>query len=83
MTNGRALSPSTQQDPLLRFLFREQERLQLSTLTLAKLSGVDKHQIARLRRPESNSGKQPKLWQVRALAHALDFRFPETLEKNE
>ena len=79
---GRAHKPSTAYDPLLRFIFAEQERMELSTLFLSKLSGIHRTRISQLRHPQRDRGKSPTIREVRALAEALDFKFPDTLRKN-
>lgn len=77
-----ALQPTTQKDPLLRFLFREQERLGISNSRLARVSGVSPRCITRYRHPAPNTGgKSPPLTHARQLARALGFTFPESLEK--
>lgn len=80
-TYAKSLQPTTQQDPLLRFLFREQERLGLSNGRLASMSGVSPRCITRYRHPTQKGGKAPPLTHARQLAHALGFIFPDKLEK--
>lgn len=75
------LQPTTQPDPLLRFLFREQERLGISNSRLARMSGVSPRCIIRYRHPGPKGGKTPPLTHARQLAHALGFTFPDKLEK--
>ena len=76
------LQPTTQPDPLLRFLFQEQERLGISNGRLARMSGVSPRCITRYRHPGSTGGKTPPLTHARQLAHALGFTFPDKLEKS-
>lgn len=78
---GRPLQPSTAYDPLLKQLFDEQERLNVSTRLLADISGIPKRTIDQLRHPSLNKGKNLPLYQVRRLAEALDFVFPNRLQK--
>lgn len=80
--DGQLLKPNTAYDPLLRSIFNEQERLQISASFLAKLSGVHRTRISQLRHPKMDRGKSPTLREVRALAEALDFKFPNRLPKN-
>jgi hypothetical protein len=75
------MKPTTNRDPLLRQIFTEQERLRISNRRLAKLSGIGVSAIGELRHPDEHTGKRPTLGQVRALALALDFKFPERLSK--
>ena len=79
--DGRPLKPSTAYDPILKQLFDEQERLNVSTRLLADISGVPKRTIDQLRHPALNKGKNLPLYQVRRLAEALDFEFPNRLRK--
>lgn len=82
MKRGRPPIPSTNQDPLLRQLFNEQDRLQVSTSRLAKISGIRAEIIAHYRHPSVFHGKRPHYEHVKALALALDFKWPEKLTKN-
>lgn len=75
------MKPTTNRDPLLKQIFTEQERLRISTARFARLSGVDETTIGQLRHPNERKGKRPTLNQVRSLALALDFKFPERLSK--
>ena len=74
--------PSTNQDPLLRQIFDEQDRLGVSATTLARISGIDKRLISQLRHPLGGKGKRITLYQARALAEAMDFKWPARLIKN-
>lgn len=78
---GRPKLPSTAYEPLLRAIFAEQDRLNISTAKLAKISNLSPTTIAKLRHPHGGSGKNASLNQVRRLAEALDFQFPSTLRK--
>ena len=78
---GRPLQPNTCYDPLLKQLFAEQERLNVSTRLLADISGVPKYTIDDLRHPKLGKGKRVSLFHVRRLAEALDFEFPDKLRK--
>lgn len=78
---GRPLQPNTAYDPILKQLFDEQERLNVSTRLLADISGVPKRTLDNLRHPVLSSGKNMPLYQVRRLAEALDFEFPSRLRK--
>ena len=82
MNKGRALKPNTARDTLMKQLFDEQERLNVSNYRLGKLSAIHPVTIAKLRHPEGSHGKHPTLNQVRAIAEALDFIFPERLRKH-
>lgn len=79
--DGRPLQPHTSYDPLLAQIFSEQERLNVSTRLLADISGVPKRTIDQLRHPALDKGKNVPLYQVRRLAQALDFDFPDRLRK--
>lgn len=83
MNNGRAFKPSTNQDPLLKQLFDEQARLNVSTATLARISGIDKRALEALRHPSIGKGKRATIAQARQLAEALDFKWPTRLAKND
>lgn len=82
MSNGRAFKPSTNQDPLLRQIFDEQARLNVSTTTLARITGINKRALEALRHPAVDKGKRATVAQVRQLAEALDFKWPTRLQKN-
>lgn len=73
--------PTTQPDPLLHALFTEQERRGISNHRLAALSGVHRDVIGAYRHPGDNGGKRPTLTHVRAIAEALGYHFPTTLEE--
>jgi len=78
---GKALKPNTAVDPLLRQIFDEQERLGVSTPTLARLTDIDPRTIADLRHPAVGKGKRISVHHLRRLAEALDFEFPAKLRK--
>jgi hypothetical protein len=78
---GKPLQPNTAYDPLLKQIFDEQERLNVSSRLLASISGVPKHTIDELRHPSLDKGKRVPLHQVRRLAEALDFEFPDRMRK--
>lgn len=78
---GKPLQPSTAYDPLLKQIFNEQERLNVSTRILAHISGVPQSTIENLRHPAGSNGKRIMLHQVRRLAEALDFDFPSQIKK--
>lgn len=78
---GKALKPNTAVDPLLRQIFDEQERLGVSTATLARITGIDMRVIADLRHPAIGKGKRINMHHLRQLAEALDFEFPAKLRK--
>lgn len=82
-SHGKPLQPTTAHDPLLRQIFAEQERLNLATTSLAKISHVHATTIADLRHPNGSKGKRVFIHQVKQLAIALDFKWPDSLEKNE
>jgi len=82
VNEGTPLKPNTAYDPLLRFIFREQERRAIRTVFLAKLTGMSYKRISQLRHPTSHGGKTPTLREVRLLAESLDLRFPDTLRQN-
>jgi hypothetical protein len=72
---GKPLQPNTAYDPLLKQIFDEQERLNVSSRLLASISGVPASTIEDLRHPSLDKGKRVPLHQVRRLAEALDFEF--------
>jgi hypothetical protein len=78
---GKPLKPNTAYDPLLRQIFAEQERLNVSTRQLASISGLPASTIEDLRHPSIDKGKHAVLHQVRRLAEALDFEFPDRMRK--
>jgi hypothetical protein len=78
---GKPLKPNTTYDPLLRQIFTEQERLNVSSRLLANISGVPASTIEDLRHPSLDKGKRVPLHQVRRLAEALDFEFPDRMRK--
>ena len=78
---GKPLQPNTAYDPLLRQIFAEQERLNVSSRLLASISGVPASTIEDLRHPSLDKGKRVPLHQVRRLAEALDFEFPDRMRK--
>ena len=78
---GRPLQPNTAYDPLLKQIFDEQERLNVSSRLLASISGVPASTIEDLRHPSIDKGKRVPLHQVRRLAEALDFDFPDRMRK--
>lgn len=80
--DGKPLKPSTAYDPLLRFIFRQQEQRAIQTAFLAKLTGMRAQRISQLRHPQRDRGKSPTLREARALAEALDLKFPDHLMKN-
>lgn len=79
--DGRPLQPNTAYDPLLKQIFDEQERVNISTRVLAAISGVPATTINELRHPSLEKGKRATMFQVRRLAEALDFEFPERMRK--
>jgi hypothetical protein len=79
--DGRPLRPHTSYDPLLKQIFDEQERLAVSSRLLSDISGVPKRIIDQLRHPKLGYGKNVPLYQVRRLAEALDFEFPDRMRK--
>jgi len=78
---GRPLQPNTAYDPILKQIFDEQERLNVSSRLLASISGVPASTIEDLRHPSLDKGKRVPLHQVRRLAEALDFDFPDRMRK--
>jgi hypothetical protein len=78
---GKPLQSNTAYDPLMKQIFDEQERLNVSSRLLASISGVPKHTIEDLRHPSIDKGKRVPLHQVRRLAEALDFEFPDRMRK--
>ena len=78
---GKPLQSNTAYDPLLKQVFDEQERLNVSSRLLASISGVPKRTIDELRHPSLDKGKRVPLHQVRRLAEALDFDFPNRMRK--
>jgi hypothetical protein len=78
---GKPLQPNTAYDPLMKQIFDEQERLNVSSRLLASISGVPASTIEDLRHPSLDKGKRVPLHQVRRLAEALDFEFPNRMRK--
>jgi hypothetical protein len=78
---GKPLQPNTAYDPLMKQIFDEQERLNVSSRLLASISGVPASTIEDLRHPSLDKGKRVPLHQVRRLAEALDFEFPDSMRK--
>jgi hypothetical protein len=78
---GKPLKPNTAYDPLMKQIFDEQERLNVSSRLLANISGVPASTIDNLRHPTLDKGKRVPLHQVRRLAEALDFEFPDRMRK--
>jgi len=78
---GKPLQPNTAYDPLMKQIFDEQERLNVSSRLLASISGVPASTIEDLRHPSIDKGKRVPLHQVRRLAEALDFDFPDRMRK--
>jgi hypothetical protein len=78
---GKPLQPNTAYDPLMKQIFDEQERLNVSSRLLASISGVPASTIEDLRHPSIDKGKRVPLHQVRRLAEALDFEFPNRMRK--
>jgi hypothetical protein len=78
---GKPLKPNTAYDPLLKQIFDEQERLNVSSRLLANISGLPASTIEDLRHPSIDKGKHAVLHQVRRLAEALDFEFPDRMRK--
>jgi len=78
---GKPLQPNTAYDPLMKQIFDEQERLNVSSRLLASISGVPASTIEDLRHPSLDKGKRVPLHQVRRLAEALDFDFPDRMRK--
>lgn len=79
--DGKPLQPNTAYDPILKQLFDEQERLNVSTRLLADISGVPGTTISAMRHPSGAGGKKIMLHHLRRLAEALDFVFPDRLRK--
>jgi hypothetical protein len=78
---GKPLQSNTAYDPLMKQIFDEQERLNVSSRLLASISGVPASTIEDLRHPSLDKGKRVPLHQVRRLAEALDFEFPDRMRK--
>jgi len=75
-------TPTTAHDPLMRQLFVEQERRGITNLELARLSSIHHGVISALRHPRADGrGKRPTLAQARAIARALEFHFPDELDR--
>jgi hypothetical protein len=74
----------TSNEPLLRQIFDEAERLGVKMTTLAKLSGISYGRVLLFRNPDIKyqRGFNPRLDEVRSLALALDFEFPDRLSKS-
>jgi hypothetical protein len=79
---ARPLKPTTAHDPLLRFLFAEQERLNVGVNRLSDLTGISYYRLYSLRHPNGSGGKRPSVSELRRIAEALDYRFPDKLPKN-
>lgn len=77
--SGRSFRPTTQTDPLLHFLFTEQERRQMPNYELAKLAGVATTLVHVYRHPSPKGGKKPFLAHTRWFAGALGYHFPDRL----
>lgn len=72
--NGPKFVPTTQPEPLLRFLLLEQERRMISTIELADAAGIARTTVTQYRHPSRRGGKHPTVAHVRRIAIALGYQ---------
>lgn len=73
--------PSTNPEPIMKQLFDEQDRLGITTLKLAMMTGIYWRTLSKLRHPMLGGGvKNASIYQARIIASALGFVMPTQLD---